>query len=522
MSGKNSDLGSKVEMIREKVEAKAEEERLKFSPKTTWEVISSKSIFEALNSNEDGDAWLFIKLFKERLCFDHAANRWFEWQGHHWGEDLIGQATASLDEVVELYGNEAHRQSWLRLKAQKENNKAAAEKHKELEENLMKRISQIQTAHRKKNILALASSGKNSLGIAGKEWDRKPWLLACVNGTVNLKTGQIRDGNPQDYIKTASPTPWTGINEPAPCWDNFLHVIFDGNEDLVNYMQRLLGYSITGLNTEHVLPILWGRGRNGKGTLLEVLRHVLGPLAGPIQSEMLVEQGRMRSSAGPSSDIMSLFGRRLAWASETDEGRKLNISKVKWLVGGDTLVGRYPYGKNEIHFIPTHTLFLLTNHKPHVPSDDYALWERIHLVPFSFSFVDNPTETNERLRDPELAQKLKAEAAGILAWLVRGCLKWQQHGLRPPKAVRQATAQYRSDEDLTGQFLDEWCIIMPNASVKAGNLYEAFSKWCKNNGFSPISGYKFSKRMQDRFDRDDSGRHRIYKGVCLRDESLLQ
>lgn len=274
---------------------------------------------------------------------------------------------------------------------------------------------------------------------------------------------------------------------------------------------------LSGTAVEHILGILWGKGRNGKGTLLEILAFVLGPLAGPILAEMLLEQTRKESASAPRSDIMGLRGRRLAWASETDEERRLNAGKVKWLCGGDTLVGRAPYGRREISFRPTHTLFLLTNHKPQVDPTDNALWSRIHLIAFTLAFVDKPKEAHERLRDPYLLEKLKGEASGILAWLVRGCLEWQRQGLNPPAEVRGATEEYRDHEDVLAAFIADCCTVSPNARVKAGKLRESFESWCKEMGMTPIDGKKFGQRIRERFDATPRTKHGFYYigiGLC--------
>ena len=214
---------------------------------------------------------------------------------------------------------------------------------------------------------------------------------------------------------------------------------------------------------------------------------------------------------------MALRGKRLVWSSEIEEGRRLNTGKLKWLTGGDTLTGRAPFGKRQVTFQPMHTLFLLTNHRPQAPANDYALWARLHLIPFTQAFVEHPVKgQNEFKADPNLLDKLKSEAPGILAWLVRGCLEWQRQGLNPPEAVKSATANYRKDEDLIGQFISEGCVAMPHARVKAGELLEAYVKWCDEGGLKPLSRNKFANQMLDRFDRDDSGRFRIYMGIGLK------
>jgi putative DNA primase/helicase len=249
--------------------------------------------------------------------------------------------------------------------------------------------------------------------------------------------------------------------------------------------------------------------------MLETLGFVLGDLAKPIQAEMLMHQGRMRSSAGPSPDIMSLRGRRLAWGSETDEGVKIDLAKVKVLTGGDTLVGRPPHARDMIQFRPTHTLFLLTNHKPEIPTTESGIWERVHLVPFTLKFIDEPTEANDRKRDAFLPDKLKAEAPGILAWLVRGCLEWQKAGLNPPSIVKETTAEYRRDEDILSLFIQEVVIIDSNSRVKAGIFYKAYERWSLTNGHRPMGGKKFGERMSKVFKKGRDSKANYYEGVSL-------
>lgn len=409
-----------LDAITAEVDGQVEEEQViygQFNPSPINPVISQADILDALNSNEDGDARLFIALHRDTFCYDRSIDQWFKWKGHYWEEDKLGDAMAALDAVIEQYLDEAGRQAAARLAAAKNQKKDDEKKAEVLEKELTKRIHDLQTLYRKKNVLILSIQGSGSLGITGAEWDKDPWLLACKNGVIDLKTGEIRPGIPQEFIRTAIPTEWEGVDKRAPTWEKFIMEIFEGNELLVKYVQRLFGYSITGQTTDHIIPILWGQhGRNGKGTMLETLAYVLGSIAGPIQAEMLLSDGRVKSSAGPSPDIMSLRGRRLAWASETEEGRKLAVEKVKFFTGGDTLVGRPPHGKTMIEFTPTHKLFLLTNHRPEVPATEYALWQRMHLIPLNLSYVDEPEKDFERKRDPNLPEKLKAEASGIFAW----------------------------------------------------------------------------------------------------------
>jgi len=503
------DIASQVNQIVE------QEEKIYLIPtSTTQSGIAPSIILECLNSNEDGDARLFIELHKNRFCFDHSIERWFKWRGHYWKEDLVGEVYSGFDAIIAQYAKETTRQCDLRIAAAKINQ--GKDEPGKVEKKLLDRIRDLQTLYRKKNVLILASRGTHALGITGNEWDRNPWLLGCSNGVIDLKTGELRRGDATDFIKTVSPTEWKGLNEPASVWERFLMDILAEDREKVEYLQRVFGYAITGLTTEHFIPILWGsHGRNGKGTLLETIKSVLGLFAGPIPAEMLLNDGRVRSSAGPSPDIMLLRGRRIAWASETEEGRRLAVEKVKLLTGADTLTGRAPHAKYIIEFRPSHTLFLLTNHKPGIPANDYAMWDRVHLVSFALSFVDEPEKLFERKRDPLLPEKLKQEASGILAWLVRGCLEWQRIGLNPPDSVKQATAQYREDEDILGLFVSECTAPDSSENVRAIKFYGAYKKWCEMFGHKHLGGKKFGERISELFPKESDAKGKYYKGIYL-------
>lgn len=478
--------------------------------------MPSAAILEALAANEDGDARLYVDLHRGRLVYDMAAGRWFTYTGHTWQKDTLNEAARAVDAAIDLYGQEAKRQAWLRVGAEKAGRTAEAKKHREKEDALLKRIRTLQTVARKENVLTLAHTGAASLAITGLvEWDRDPWLFGCPNGAIDLRTGELRPGVPEDYIRLVTTVFYSGLITPAPVWEKFLWDIFNGDVELIDFMQRLFGYCMTATATEHKAPILFGQGRNGKSTLVEAVRFIFGDYAGTIESEMLLQQKYGRHSGGPSPDIMALRGKRFVVCSETESGRHFNVSRLKWLCGGDTLIGREVYGKELVTFAPTHTLILSTNNKPHASADDYAFWKRALLIPFTLSFVDEPHEPHERKADPGLLDKLKAEASGVLAWCVRGCLEWQRKGLLPPESVKAATAEYQEEEDLIKHFLDDRCLLGADLSVRAGRLYKDYKSWCEEMGHKPMSGTNFGTRIKRRFDhvKDRSGA--FYFGLDL-------
>jgi putative DNA primase/helicase len=506
------------ENIAQEVEAIIQKENKQYDNTVTGALSTSATndILKALKNNEDGDAWLLVNLQRNKFCFDHSLGKWFRWCGHYWEEDAIDHVYSALDDVVEEYSKEYDRQSWIRKKAAVQQNKDEERKASEFQKELLKRIYDLQGVRRKKDILFLAARGENSLGISGDEWDRSPFLLGCSNGVINLETGEFSNGRPEDYVRTIAPTEWKGIDEPAPAWKKFLKDIFEDNPELVPYSQRFLGYAISGSVRDHVIAVFWGaKGRNGKGTLFETVKYVLGSIAEPINVEMLTGDYKNRSSAAPSPDIMSLRGKRLVWASEAEEGHQFAVGKIKLLTGADTLTGRPPFGKNNITFSPTHKIVLLTNNRPKLTSLDSAFLERLHLIPLNLFFTDNPTEDFHRKRDPILPEKLKVEASGILAWLVRGFLEWNAEGLKPPKIVLETTAQYKKEEDTIGQFLSDRTKEDPKCSVRAQILYNNYKLWCEECGYKYVSITKFGERITELYNKHSDGRTNIYDGLSL-------
>jgi len=385
-------------------------------------------------------------------------------------------------------------------------------------EKIKKRIQKLRKRNGRDSCLLFSRSCANPITITGDETDINPWLLGCKNGVLDLRSGDFRDGRYEDMITKACPTEWKGYDTPCDEFIKWLMEIFEDNSEIVSFIQRALGYAITGLNTEHFLLVLTGQGRNGKGTLVEILTYVLGSIAGAIQSEMLLANKNSKNTAGPSPDIMGLKGMRLAFASETDDGQRFSPSRVKWLTGGDELVGRAPHDKYETRFKPTHTLILLTNHVPHVSPDDFAFWERIFLIPFNLSFVKRTNlAPNERPAIPGLADKLKKEACGVLAWLVKGCLLYQKHGLNPPEKITSTTNEFRRKEDLLADFIDEMCHVSPDASVRATDIYDKFKTWYEENISKkyPISQKRFGEMMGRRFEKRKTSGNFYYDGVGI-------
>jgi len=485
--------------------------------------LDSKFVRDCLRANELGDGVLYNTLHRGRFVYVKSMETWLVWKAHHWAMDELDEAKAAVENVVAEYHKESARigNEISEIRGEKDS-ESRIKRLENIREQIFKRISALRTMRRRNNCLLAAHTCENPLAIHGRELDQKPWLLPCANGVVDLKTGKLQDGRPEDYMMRCCPTEYLGIDSDRAAWEKALYEIFEDDELVVEYLQRLFGTAIVGAVYEHVFPVLTGPGgRNGKSTIVETLAMVLGPMAKPIRSEMLLDTYQVQSSAGPTPDIMSLRGLRIAWCSETKDGVKISASKVKWLTGDDSITGRNPHDKYETTFNPTHTLLMLSNFKPHADADDKAFWERMQNIPFNVRFLKNrePTEPNEKKADLHLKEKLYQQAPGILGWLVEGCLKWQAEGLKPPPKVIQETDDYLADEDNYSAFVEHCLDQGEGLSIGATTLHDAFALWWKRyvGRFVPKQK-KFGKKMRERFESQKTGGVYVYYGCCLNRE----
>ncbi|MGE4579374.1 MAG: phage/plasmid primase, P4 family [Desulfuromonadales bacterium] len=501
--------------IRRQVAARIEAEapQLAAVNKPQPETITADLVGQCLEANELGDGVLFSAMHKGKFVFNVSSGEWLTWAGHYWDRDVKGLAHYAVEKVALRYLQEASTLGRQLAATSSEDEAARLQKHRQ---RIMRRVEKLRSVKGRERALTMATTcGEGSLVVTGEQLDTSPWLLGCRNGVVDLRTGELRPGRPDDLITLASPFDFptdcgeyltTGKNTPCPSFEQFALEIMDGNTRMAGYLQRLFGYGLTGLTTENIFVILFGHGRNGKSLFIETVQKVLGPLACPIAAEMLLDQGRVRNSSGPSPDIMSLKGKRLTFASETEQHQRFASSRVKWLSGGDSLTGRAPHDRDVTTFAPSHLLCLATNFRPRANSDDRPFWLRMHMVDFPLSFVANPSAPNERPVNKSLGDQLAKEAPGVLAWLVRGCLLWQRDGLAPPPEVLAAVASYRRTEDDLAEFLEERCITDPDSHVTAKALYESFKGWYTSNVAEKVpSQKKFGEAMSRRFAKDKNG-----------------
>jgi len=487
-------------------------------PATLLPMLPLKTIEHFCTEGEQGDADLLAHLYKDRLMF--AGKTWYAWGCHHWEE--MGSERVRL-----LVTTQVARQYLL---ANSDLSKQAAEAtDKNTQDSLAARASvclsrarELKSYRRADNVMKLAA-GRLALP-EGWRWDANPWILPVVNGVVDLKSGELRTGRPEDRVLTYTPTEYRGLTEPAPLWEKTLGEIFSDQPETLGFMHRVLGYGLTGLTTEHILLVLYGEnGRNGKDTMLETLHGVLGPaVASPISRDVFLGGSRDHegSNGAAQPHLMALRGLRYGWCSETGRAGRLNVEQVKRITGGNTIQARALFKGMET-FEASHLPILVTNDKPAATASDAALWERLLLVSYNIRFVDEPNGANERPKNVQLKEQLRAETSGILSWLVRGCLEWQQAGLQVPQIVKDATDTYKQEQDLLGQFLNDYAVMEPGAQELSSTIYKGYIAWLRyslGERYTPTMT-AFGKEIKGRF-KGKQGRlgkqsGMVYQGVRL-------
>jgi putative DNA primase/helicase len=340
------------------------------------------------------------------------------------------------------------------------------------------------------------------LDVPVERIDSNPWLLNVDNGTIDLKTGRLHVHNPENLITKLAAVAYDR-DAMAPRFLQFLSEIFQRDAAVVEFVQRWYGYAATGDAREQKILIKHGPGGNGKSTLGEAIDGVLGEYSTPATLGLLTGKAGASDTAH-LAEIADLRGRRLVAASESEDGAKLKEALLKQLTGGDTLKGKRLYGQL-FAFKPTHKLELLTNHKPVIKGSDFSIWRRIMLLNFPVKYgsaADVAAGEAMAVRDTTLGAALKAEAAGILAWIVEGTRLWLAEGLKPPRTVLDANAEYRQQQDHVAEFLTECCTLAPGGRVALKELYASYKAWCHDAGREfPITRQRLVDELERRVPR---------------------
>lgn len=438
------------------------------------------------NTTDQGNGERLVARHGQDLRYCHLWGKWLVWDGRRWAvddtADIERRAKATIRaiyaEAAAIVGDD---------EASKAQRRALAGWAGKSE------------SRGKLEAMIKQAASEPGVTVAPDDLDRNPWLLNVLNGTLDLRTGQLHPHNRADLITKLCPVEYDPA-AGAPTWGAFLARIMDGKGDLVTFLQRAIGYSLTGSIRERVFVIAYGEGDNGKTTLLETVQALLGDYASRTPTETLM----LRRDGNIPNDLARLKGARFVFASEVEKGRRLAVSLVKDMTGGDTITARFMRAEF-FEFRPEFKLWLATNHKPVIKDTNQAIWRRIRLVPFAVSIP-------KAEQDKKLPEKLLAELPGILAWAVRGCLDWQRDGLGEPAEVAQATDEYRAESDELAAWLAECCIIGPKAragSDAARKSYMDFTGYkVTSNEFADLLG-------KHGFKKDRIGGRTIWFGFGL-------
>ena len=456
--------------------------------RTNKEIDSQHSIKveDTFPCTDLGNAERLVMLHGNNIRYCHEAKLWLIWNNIRWEWDKTGEIERKAKETVRsIYGE------------------AMGLDEKGKREELAKWALESES-----------SRAIRGIPIRRSQLDLSDWLLNCLNGTIDLRSGDLRDHNREDYMTFLAPVRYDR-NAKLDVLDKFLTRILP-DEELREFIQVASGYSITGDTGEEKLFFAFGPPATGKSTLFAAIKAALGDYAATTDFETFLE--RKGNSGGPRNDIARLAGKRFVLGSEVDEGKKLAESLVKQITGNDTISARFLH-QEFFEFQPKMKLWLAANFRPRVNANDDAMWRRILQAPF-----DQHIPKEER--DPKVKQVLGDPNKGgpaIMAWLVEGCLKWQRNGLKVPKAVEDVTNEYKEENDPLKDFLSDCCIVNPLARVSNTQLWDEYETWCSENGEKfPLGRKKFTQRLEAYgFTQERTAQSRFWKGVGLFSDRIM-
>lgn len=434
------------------------------------------------NVTDSGNAEYFAKQHGESARYDHRRGRWLLWNRHRWQADADAEIRRRAKSSMRQRYRDAGLIDGTQARTEAAKWAIASESRSRLE------------------ALLYLAQAEPPIADAGDNWDADPMLLGVPNGVIDLRAGILRPGRHEDRITMSAAVPYDS-QATCPRWERFVSEVFPDSA-LSDFIQRAIGYSLTGDTGEQCLFLSYGTGANGKGTFTNTLAAVLGEYA----YTMPFSTVEMHQRASIPNDMAALVGRRFVGASETADGARLNESRLKALTGGDPITARFLHSEF-FTFQPVAKFWLSVNHKPVVRDDSRGFWRRMRLIPFAQTFAVNPS----------LADELRAEAPGILAWAVRGCLAWQREGLNPPAIVLDATRDYERDSDPLAAFLYEACELDAEAETGARDLFEHYQRWAERTGMSERERLKsalFGRKVGERFQGEHTRAGKVYKGIA--------
>ncbi len=425
-----------------------------------------EEIFKNFKYTDSGNAEAYAETIIGKMVYIPEDKQYFFYAGDRWRPDISGKLVHGF-------------KTWSR----KMNLKAFQLKTEETRTALQKHFIKNETHARIKALEALVRT-EPGMTKSISEFDTDPGLLNLRNGVLDLYRQDILPHRADFYITKILPIEYRP-GAMAPAFTKFIDQVTDGNKELQHYLQKAIGYALTGCTEEQCLFILYGTGANGKSTFIETIKALLSEYAVTIPVEALLSR-----TNGMASEVVRLRGARLAITGEPERGAKLSEGLIKILTGGDTVTGRGLYKDSE-EFTNNAKIMLVTNHLPQIAGTDEGIWRRIRVIPFTITIPEDK-------RDKKLLQKLKAELPGILNWAVEGCTLWQKEGLESPQVVKQWTDKYREEQDVLRDFLDDCMARDAKSKILCGELYAAYTIWCRNNSEPELARKLFTAAIEAR------------------------
>jgi len=418
--------------------------------------------------DDTGNAQRLFDAFGDMLRFCYTDKKWLYYYEGKWHTDNIGYIRQLADSATML----------------QEQERVLYEGNDDMLKAFDRHLKKSRSFAGKTNMIREA---EHYAPILPQNLDRKKTVIGAKNGIIDLKTGKLLPHDREAYLTKQCPVAYNPDAPEPTLWLQFLSDIFGGDPYMLDYIQKCVGYSLTGSTSEQCAFFLFGTGRNGKSTFLEIARGILGDYATNIQPQTIMVNPK--SGNAPSSDIARLKGARLVTSVEPNEGMRLDEGLLKQLTGDDVVTARKMFSE-EFEFKPEFKLWMATNHKPLIRGTDTGIWRRIHLIPFE---VQIPLDRV----DKRLKYKLVKESEGILKWAVQGCIKWQNDGLTMPQKVLDAVREYQHEMDVISAFL-EACCMTGEGETKASRLYAAYAKWAEENNEYLMSSTKFGTELYKR------------------------
>ena len=480
-------------------------------------LIDPKLVKQCLDANERGDGVLFATLNRGKFLCNVSVKEakketpWYLWGGHVWQRDDFSEIYNGAEATAIAYQQQADTLSE-DIKEKKIKSKSHDEGWKiSLRDKYKARSNRLRSQNGANKAMHYAPIVDKTMATREGEFNQMPWLLPCKNGVIDLKTGTLINGRPEDLLTKAIDIEYDPHADYSE-WQKIIEEIADSKE-IASFIKRSIGYAATGFSYEQYIWVFVGTGRNGKGILFDLIGDILGPYYHEISRAMLVEQRSEPGPAAASEHKYSLIGKRMILGSETNKGQKIDGAAIKGLTGEDRINCR-PNFKSEIIFKSTHSLFLQTNHLPHGLTRDFALKQRTLKIEFPWMYVDDPEaealaapNQAERFKskDKNLKDRLREIKPGILRWIVEGCLEWQQLGIAPPESIIKAVDDLSKEEDYIGQFIED-CLIAKSdpddTRSYTADVYDLFRWWWAHNMDSQerrIPGLKsMNSQMRDR------------------------